>query len=273
MSRRLALIAFVICPASPALADLSVGSETLGLDLVALDILPAAPLARGDTEFCSHLLVEAITTPGGRDAMAKGWHVTAELPFGDLTAVSFVGQAIPATSGTCELLDGNVGFYSGSKLVALLYSTEPDELMIGRIRPFADGLRIISGDTLPGTTADLVHTGNRIIATDPAKEEPVCTGTGLVPDIEGLPIDEARNRLLRAGWTPVPGDPAEQALGWAKDIVAAGVPEVEECSGTGFAFCAYRYTGPAGDLSVITAGEGGESGGLPLVSSYGVGCR
>lgn len=273
MSRRLAVIAILTCHASPTLADLSVGSDALGLDLVALDTLPPAPAAKGDTGLCSHLFVETTTTPGGQDATTKGWHVTAELPFGDLTAVSFVGQASPATSGTCELLDGNVGFYSGGQLVALLYSTEPDELMIGRIRPFGDGLRIISGDVLPGTTADLVRVGDRITATDPAKEEPVCSGTGLVPDIEGFPIDEARKSLMRAGWTPVPGDPAQQGLGWAKDIAAAGVPEVEDCSGTGFAFCAYRYTGTAGDLSVVTAGEGGESGGLPLVSSYGVDCR
>lgn len=266
-------IALAVAIASPAHAELSLTSRTPGLDLVALSTLPAAPKDQNDTEFCSHLFVETVTTPGGQDAAAKGWHVTAELPFGDLTAVSFVGSAIPATSGTCELLDGNVGLYSGNQLVALLYSTQADELLISRIRPFGDGLRILSGDVLPGTTADLVRTSDQITVTDPAKEEPVCNGAGLVPEIESLPIDEARKRLIRAGWEPVPGDPAQQSLGWAKEIAAAGVPEVEDCSGTGFAFCGYTYSGAAGTLSVTTAGEGGEDGSLPTVYGYGVDCR
>lgn len=269
----LALTFLAVSLASPALADLSLQSETLGLDLVPLAALPAAPKAQGDIEFCAHLFVETVTTPGGQDAAAKGWHVTAELPFGDLTAVSFVGSATQATSGTCELTDGNVGLYSGSQLVALLYSTKAEKLMIGRIRPFGDGLRILSGDVLPGTTADLVRAGEEVTVTDPAKDEPVCNGTATVPQIEGLPIDAARKALIAAGWQPVPGDPAQQALGFAQVIAAAGVPEVEDCSGTGFGFCAYRYSGTAGELSVTTAGEIGEDSSLPTVTSYGVDCR
>lgn len=273
MSRSLALALVAAFLASPALADLTLRSETPGLDLVAMSVLPAAAEGQGETGFCSHLFVETITTPGGQDAVAKGWLVTAELPFGDLTAVSFVGSATPATSGTCDLLDGNVGFYSGSQLVALLYGTQADQRMIGRIRPFGDGLRILSGDVLPGTSADLVRAGDRITVTDPAKEEPVCNGAATIPDIEGIPIDEARKRLLQAGWQPVPGDPAQRSLGLAQEISAAGVPEVEDCSGTGFGFCAYRYSGTAGTLAVTTAGEGSEDGGLPLVYSYGIDCR
>ena len=271
MSLRLALLALPL--ANPAFADLTLRSDTLGLDLVAMSTLPPAPRGQGETDFCAHLFVETIATPGGQDAAAKGWHVTAELPFGDLTAVSFVGSATPATSGTCALLDGNVGFYSGSQLVALAFGTKAEELMIGSLRPFGTGLRILSGDVLPGSSADLVRAGDQITVTDPAKEEPVCNGTATVPDIEGIPIDEARKRLSRAGWDPVPGDPAQQSLGLAQQIAAAGVPEVEDCSGTGFGFCGYSYSGAAGSLSVTTAGEGGEVGGLPLVYAYAVDCR
>lgn len=273
MSHRLALALLAACLAGPALADLALRSETPGLDLVLLSALPPAPQNQGEPEFCAHLFVETVTTPGGKDAAAKGWHVTAELPLGDLTAVSFIGHATPATSGTCELGAGNVGFYAGSHLVALLYGTQAEELMISRIRPFGDGLRVLSGDVLPGSTADLVRSGDQITVTDPAKEEPVCNGTATVPDIEGIPIDEARKRLSRAGWDPVPGDPAQQSLGLAQQIAAAGVPEVEDCSGTGFGFCAYGYSGTAGTLSVTTAGEGGEDGGLPLVYAYAADCR
>jgi hypothetical protein len=272
MSLRLAL-ALTAALATPALAELSLSSQFPGLDLVPLATLPNAPAQKGEAGYCTHLFIDSISSPGAKDVAAKGWIVTAEAPLGDLTAVSFVGDAIPSTSGTCELLDGNVGLYSGGQLIALLYSTEADTVMIGRIRPFGDGLRILSGEFLPGTTADLVRAGDMVSVTPPAAEEPVCSGTATVPGIEDLPIDKARTLLQGAGWTPVPGDPAEQGLGWAKDLAAAGVPEVEDCSGTGFAFCAFRYSGAAGDLTVITAGEGAEDGSLPAVARYAVDCR
>ncbi|WP_374392329.1 hypothetical protein [Tabrizicola sp.] len=271
MSLRLALL--ILPLATPACADLALSSQVPGLDLVALADLPAAPQDQGEPDFCAHLFVETVTTPGGKDAAAKGWHVTAELPLGDLTAVSFIGHATPATSGTCELGAGNVGFYSGSHLVALAYGTEADALLIGSLRPFGTGLRILSGDVVAGTVADLSHDGSALAVIGPATEEPVCDGSGIVPGIEGLPIDKARDLLLQSGWQPVPGDPAQQNLGWAGELAAAGVPEVEDCSGTGFAFCSFRYSGPAGELSVVTAGEGGEDGSLPGVVRYGVDCR
>jgi hypothetical protein len=272
-SRPLALC-LALSLAVPAQAEVTVASRSEGFALIPLDDLPPAPADQSDTESCTHLFLPTPETPAGRDAQAKGWHLTAELPFGDFTAVSFVASAIPATSGTCELIDGNVGLYSGDQLVALLYGTLPDQPMIGSIRRFGDtGLRVLSGDVLPGTMADLTLDGSSIAVTDPAAEEPVCDGTATIPQIEGLPIDQARTLLQRAGWTPVPGDPAQQAQSQAAKIAAAGVPEVEDCSGTGFAFCAYRYSGPAGDLSVITAGEVDETGGLPLVARYGVECQ
>jgi hypothetical protein len=274
MTRRALALCLLTAVASPASAELTVASESYGFALVKLETLPDAPTDTGETALCNHLFLPTPETPGGRDAQAKGWHVTAELPFGGFTAVSFIASALPATSGTCELIDGNVGFYSRDQLVALLYGTLPDEAMIGRIRPFGDtGLRVLSGDVLPYTMADLTVDGSSLTVTDPAAEEPVCTGTATVPQIEGLPIDEARVVLQRSGWTPIPGDPAKHAFSQATEIAAAGVPEVEDCSGTGFAFCAYRYSSPTGDLSVITAGEGGESGGLPLVARYSVDCK
>ena len=272
MSFRLALT-LATTFATPAMAELALSSQFPGLDLVPLATLPNAPDPQGEAGYCTHLFIDSISGPGAKDATGKGWHVTAEAPFGDLTAVSFVGDAIPSTSGTCELLDGNVGLYQGGQLVALLYSTQPDKVMIGRIRPFGDGLRVLSGDVLPGTTADLVRTLDAVSVTPPAAEEPVCNGTATVPGIETLPIDKARVLLQGAGWKPVPGDPTQQRLGWARDLAAAGVPEVEDCSGTGFAFCAFRYSGAAGDLTVVTAGEGGEDGSLPTVARYGVDCR
>lgn len=267
------LILLLSLAATPALAELQHSSRVQGLTILPLATLPAAPQDQGETAFCSHLFLDSPMTAAGRAAAAQGWHVTAEAPLGDLTAVSFVGSATPSTSGTCELHDGNVGLWSGDQLTALVYGEDPKALLIGSLRPFGSGIRILSGDLLAATTADLAYDGLSLSVTPPASEEPVCNATATVPWIENQPIDRARKLLMQSGWTPVPGDPETQSFGMAQDLLAAGVVEVGDCSGTGFGFCAFTYTAQAGTLSVITAGEGGEDGSLPPVVRYGVECR
>jgi hypothetical protein len=261
---RLSLASLAANLAAPALAETQYGSEVPGLELVALDNLPAAPAGEDGGGGCG--VVPSPETPAGRAAAAQGWKVTSEVPFGDLTAVSFVANVEPSTSGTCFLRDGNVG---------LLYATKSEEEMIGFVEPFGTGgLRVLSGDMLPTPIADLQRIGTNGVAVTPlAKEEPVCGGTAVVPNIYYMPIDKARVLLMSAGWEPVTGSAETQSSGMTGAIAAAGVIEVEDCSGTGLGFCAYRYSGPAGELGVTTAGEGGEDGGLPMVTYYGVDCR
>lgn len=268
---RLALIALALS-ATPAAAELA--SQIPGLDIVALESLPAAWSGQGDVAFCSHLATTP-ETPAGRAAQSLGWIVTAEAPFGDLTAVSFVGSFLQGTSGTCLRQDGNVGFFAGDRLTALIYATDAKEMPIGFIRPFADnGLRLWSGDYLPMPIADIQLLPDGITVTPLAATEPVCNGTAQVPLIYGLPIDIARKDLAKAGWQPVPftGDRSE-SRGLDAEIAARGVPEVDVCSGTGFGFCGYAYSGPAGSLGVTTMGEFGEDGSFPTVANYGVDCR
>lgn len=272
---RPALIALALATpalATPARAELA--SQIPGLDIVALDRLPMAPTAQGDAEFCGHLSIQP-ETPAGRGAKAQGWIVTAEAPFGDLTAVSFVGSFVQGTSGSCLRQDGNVGFFAGDRLTALIYARNAEDLPIGFIAPFGDsGLRLWSGDYLPQPLADIRPTTGGIAVVPLAASEPVCNGTAEVPLIYGLPVDIARKKLAEAGWQPVPftGDRSE-SMGLDAEIAARGVPEVDICSGTGFGFCGYAYVGPAGSLGVTTMGEFGEDGSFPTVADYGVDCR
>lgn len=264
----------LVLATTPALAETPLASQIPGLDIVALDRLPAAKGGPGDAEFCSHLSIEP-ETAAGRAAQGLGWTVTAEAPFGDLTAVSFVGSFVQGTSGTCLRQDGNVGFFAGDRLVALIYATDATEMPIGFIAPFADtGLRLWSGDYLPMPLADIQPAANGITVTPLAASEPVCNGAAQVPLIYNLPIDIARKELAKAGWQPVPytGDRSE-SMGLDAEIAARGVPEVDICSGTGFGFCGYAYTGAAGSLGVTTMGEFGEDGSFPTVAGYGVDCR
>lgn len=268
---RLALFALALS-AFPASAELA--SQIPGLDIVALDRLPQAPTAKGDVDVCGHLSITP-ETAAGRAALAQGWIVTAEAPFGDLTAVSFVGSFVQGTSGTCLRQDGNVGFFAGDRLTAVIYAKDAAEMPLGVIAPFAEtGLRLWSGDYLPMPIADIRPQADGISVIPLAATEPVCNGTAEVPLIYNLPIDIARKELAKAGWQPVPftGDRSE-SRGLDAEIAARGVPEVDICSGTGFGFCGYAYAGPAGSLGVTTIGEFGEDGSFPIVASYGVDCR
>lgn len=264
--------ALLALTAAPALARPNVASQVAGLAVLRYDTLPAAPQPGADRAACAHLLLDRPATPAGQRLAQLGWGVTAEEPLGGWTAVSFVSGYGAGTSGSCELSDGNIGLFQGDQLQILVYATDRPATQIGHLVPFGQGgLRLFSGDFLPQPVADLRVLGtDGLIITQPALEEKVCGGRAVLPYLYGLPIDMARQLLAEAGWQPAP--PAEPLdFGIAQDL-AASVPEVQACAGTGFGFCAFNYTGPAGRLDVTTVGEGAEDGSLPQVADYVAEC-
>lgn len=84
-----------------------------------------------------------------------------------------------------------------------------------------------------------------------------------LPAISDVVYHKARKRLLAAGWRPVKierGDEAEAdasvAYGNGPVFRKRGYPEVESCSGTGVAACAFLFEDKYGNrLRVTTAGE------------------
>ena len=214
-------------------------------------------------------------TVAGQQVQASGWHVTAEEKIGPYLAVSFAGNFKRGTSGSCTVGQGNIGIYSGTKLVAIAYATRSSGLSISRLVPLEDReLRIWSGDIymwegdIHGEPiADLiVHDDGSLRLAPVAAGETFCHGTVRVPNIYSQPIDRARKALIAAGWTPKPTD--KDLLGVAVGgLVERGIPEVETCS-MGFVFCQFNYTAAAGTLQVTTQGELD----LPAVVGYAVSC-
>lgn len=265
--------AALLASAGMAMAEVPrLASQVPGLTILAMTDLPAAPAASADRDVCRHLFVDGPATGAGRAVQGRGWAVTGEVPFGPYIAVSFVGGAEPATSGTCELTDGNVALFAGTKMRALVYADRADDAPLGYAIPFGTGgLRLLDGSVIPAPVADLRLIGAQDVAiVPPALVETVCNGTAEVPNIHGLPIDMARQLLAEYGWQPG----VASADGWlmVQEIAAAGVPEVQDCAGTGFAFCVYGYDRAGTGLSVVTAGEIGEDGNLPSVTGYEVSC-
>ncbi|NPD17701.1 hypothetical protein HOY34_21210 [Xinfangfangia sp. D13-10-4-6] len=260
--------------AAPALAQEIEGftSDHADYAVVAISTLPAAPEPKAEA-FCGNLIAGA-STPAGRVVEGQGWAVTAELPLGPLTAVSFVGTQIEGTSGSCEFLNGNVGIFQGADLLAIVYGTNVERPLIGRIEPFAaNAVRIWDGDLLSQPAADLDLSGEgyvRVLLL--AASEQFCDGSRSVPLIYGLQITEARARLAEQGWSPADhGPPEGRPDERSAALAGSGLIEAESCAGTGFGFCAFDYVAGTDILSVITAGEGPE-GGSPVVSGYDVSC-
>lgn len=257
-----ALAQGVAPPSGPALR-----SEVPALRIMAARQVPTIPKAARPEE-CRHLFTEA-RTAAGRAVAAAGWAVAREAALGAYQVVAFARRAEPGTSGTCQVLDGNVGVFRGAELVAIAYAPRGGAA-IGAISPFgSDAVRIWDGDFLRRPVADLrLGADGALILQSLAAEERVCGGRAVVPNIYGRPIDQARALLLRHGWSPAPPPSRDGNDTRIAELVRRGVPEVEDCAGTGLGFCNYTYRGAAGTLSVTTAGDDE----FPAVVGYGATC-
>ncbi len=81
------------------------------------------------------------------------------------------------------------------------------------------------------------------------------------PQTIGLPISEARQSLLAAGWKPVETNLkyADGTLlresGAAREFAKLGYIEIESCSGVGRNYCFFNYRNAQGCLRLMTQGE------------------
>lgn len=249
-------------------------STVKDLRFVPLADLPRAPARprRSPEESCSGW-AETPRSEATRAVAARGWTVTGEVPLGRYRAISFASTLETGPSGTCYVADGNVGVFDGGRLVALAYGAVPNK--IGRVvTRTGGGVRLHDGDALASPIGDLNLRPDGTLALEPlAKVESVCGGRGSVPNIRGLPIDKARAALIAAGWAPVSSEPSQGAedvrVGREEDLARRGLIEVDGCAGTGLGYCSFKYSGPAGTLSVTTVGDAY----MPEVDDYDVECR
>ncbi len=96
-------------------------------------------------------------------------------------------------------------------------------------------------------------------------DEPNPVGTSSshvpIPNLFGLDYDDARARLIEAGWQPVMNhwsyaDNTDIRHGNGPVFWKKGYHEIESSSGTGYAFCSFKFVDVYGNnLKVITAGE------------------
>ena len=226
--------------------------------------LPANHHRRID-EYCSSVGFGTVkpTSPGGRLAVKDGWILTSETKLGKYDAVAFVGALDAMTSATCLHRDGNLAIFDGPSLKAIVFKQppkRPDPDDVGSIDSLGyveqiDPRRIRLYWGLPGSPIADVVLRDGIFVEHTAREDRVCGGAAVVPNVFDKDIREARKELIAGGWLPQEPPPDER-LPDRYDLVGQGVIEVEACSGTGYGFCAFNYRHKKGfGLRVTTMGE------------------
>lgn len=273
------LAAMALTPAEGRAAAVGMGdtpitpvSELHGFKFVRLAKLPSAPGDAGDKDTCSNFIVQPATA-AGRQVAARGWSVTGEAKVGALQAVSFAGRFEQGTSGTCSISDGNVAIYDNDQLIAIAYVERSASDSIGHVAGLENGsARVWDGDFLSSPLGDIELTDDSQLRLGKmAREESLCAGKAIVPNIYGMSIDKARTALAEKGWSPAPGEPKTDPAQFGREIalIKQGIIETDSCSGTGLGYCGFNYRGPAGSLSVTTAGENDP----PKVVGYEANCR
>ena len=260
---------------------LHVVSKVNGLQFILRNDLPKSPYKETDGLNCNPHTTKPVSEDA-RFVAAHGWAVTGEATLGPYQVVSFAGEFEQGTSGTCATEQGNVGFFLGHKLVALIYAPRGSKETIGTIIPIEGSiLRLFDGDLLGMPVGDIqIAEDGSLQLSNLAAEESFCHGNAFVPNIYNMPIGKARKLLIARGWRPIDGEIATRTVltrsekaGREIKFVKRGIVEVEGCAGTGLAYCSFKYSGPSGTLDVTTAGDGEDSGVLPSVVRYGVKCR
>lgn len=240
-------------------------SNVAGASLVRLEQLPTVK-PYGDTadDYCGDRVRPA--TARGKMAAQRGWLVVNETRFHDLNAVLLVRGFDPGTSGHCFSKDPNLAFFDGDRLVGVLYSNGKDGIGMNDAEDVGGHLRV-RDDLSPVGQVNLNGTDltfDRVTGSDE-----VCSGKYRVPVVFSQPYSKARRILGRSGWI------ARQSTGEViedgrTENYRARFPEVETCSGTGYARCFFVLSANDGvaKLSITTAGEDDD----PVVTDYDVSC-
>ncbi|OEC96276.1 hypothetical protein A9Z06_02130 [Rhizobium sp. YK2] len=245
----------------------SIRSRVPGLEIALLSQLPKAPASARSQEECDALVIPK--SAGGKAANALGWGVTGEAKLGSYDAVSFAGEFEPSTAGACEISQGNIALFSGTRLFVIIYANKSSKLSIGRIIAAKDSLRIVDGDLVQTPIGDVRLVDGRAIEVEPlAKEQSVCGGQAIVPNVYGKSVAEARAAIIAEGWEPFRSPPPAYQDFVGDNIRKSGIIEATDCSGTDLASCSYYYHKGDMELSLTSFGDG-----KPTVSDYEATCE
>lgn len=243
-----ALAATLVFGAAAQAGPSTVASQVKGVYIVEIRVLPKAPEA--STDACSGAGVATLATAPGHEVARQGWTVSAEKLIDGYTVISFYSNARPGPGGKCLIENGNVAVYKNDALKALIYGPGIDagsgkaELVspvaMAIDAGVADRIQLWDSVGEHGPTAELVIRGNALSVEPLPASESYCGGVAPVPTVYGLPIEQARGQILKAGWSPMPAN-GLSSHDPARDLVKDGVTEAQGCTGGGTSSCHFSY--------------------------------
>jgi hypothetical protein len=243
----------------------SLRSKVTGASLVRLDELPSVtPYGDASDDYCGK--PEQAKTAGGRFAEQSGWRVIKEVRLREFDAVLLVRGYDPGTSGHCFSKDPNLAFFKGDRLVGVLYSKGENGIGINDVTNVGGHLRIWDDLTAVGQVS---LSGHDLTFEPITGIDEVCQGAYRVPVVFGQDYSKARRILGSAGWIARPSTEDTSQDDRTADY-RSRFPEVDSCSGTGYAYCSFGLNAQGGiaRLSITTAGEEAD----PVVINYDVSC-
>ncbi|MDR2875476.1 MAG: PASTA domain-containing protein [Methylobacillus sp.] len=270
MVTRIFLFACALCfGAGFAHAETAIttASDIKEIQFIPLATLPQSPETARLNEGCNDRYRVEKLTAIGKQVAQLGWIVTGEIALGRYRVVTFASGFDDGTSGVCFSRNANIGIFDGGKLVALAYTKKSVEWMLGTVEPLESGALMLRSYDPGAPLGELREENGGLRITKVAPEQTFCQGRATVPNVYGKTIQAARKILIAHGWKPQ--RPSEKPIegDLAASLAGAGIIEAETCSGTGYGYCSFNYSGAAGALGITTMGDDGST-----VISYFVVC-
>mgnify|MGYP006083038153 CR=1 FL=1 len=187
----------------------------------------------------------------------KGWAITSQVVYGPYELVSFAGQ-FERIHTWCFADQTNIAIFHKDTLLGLIYTTEEASMALGGIELLKTSqIAIIPTWVFSKSQSAVLTFRKNQISIDEPYYSMACKLDGIIPDIQGLEIAEARNILFDYGWKPRNGkeldDMGDMRL-WYSEMQDL-TPELRTCGGAGFLRCWYNYESKDSYLEVLAVGE------------------
>jgi len=220
-----------------------------------ISTIPNGPNPKLDDQ-CERLIVEP-ELKSAKLISNKGWAITSQVAYGPYELVSFAGQ-FEREWKWCFADQTNIAIFHKDTLIGLIYTTEEASMALGGIELLKTSqIAIIPTWVFSKSQSAVLTFRKNQISVDKPYYSMACKLDGIIPDIQGLEIAEARNILFDYGWKPRNGkeldDMGDMRL-WYSEMQDL-TPELRTCGGAGFLRCWYNYESKDSYLEVLAVGE------------------
>ena len=259
---RLIVTAFYSFLVSPLYAgeQITIKSTIENILVAKTSSIPSGPNSEPEgryKEACGERLVQP-KLKSAQMIFDKGWKISSEISYGPYELVSFAGD-FDYFHNNCFLVQTNIAIFYKGNLLAIVYTQEENWSDLAGLE-LLNTSEIAIKDTsiyFESILANIKFSKDEILIDHPHTFSMACGTDGIIPDIKGLEIEEAREMLFDFGWSPRDGkaldDMGDMQLGYSG--MRDKTPELKICSGTGISSCLYSYETNNSYLDVTTAGE------------------